>query len=118
MLHEEGPSTPGEQDCESRQLIDLTKQVDASGRLNWNAPAGAWTVLRLGYTLLGAKTKCASPGAQGLEIDFFSAQAMDLHFAETAEKLIAAAGLGAAARLGDASGVGRTVLAADRRVGV
>lgn len=92
MLHEEDASTPGEQDCDSRQLIDLTKHVDASGRLSWDAPAGAWTVLRFGYTLLGAKTKCVSPGAQGLEIDFFSAQAMDVHFAETAEKMIADAG--------------------------
>jgi phosphoribulokinase len=48
--------------------------------------------MRFGYTLLGAKTKFMSPGAQGLEIDFFSSQAMDLHFAETAEKMIADAG--------------------------
>jgi hypothetical protein len=92
MLHEEEPSTPGEQDYERPQLVDLTQRVDASGRLNWNAPAGAWTLLRFGYTLLGAKTKCTSPGAQGLEIDFFSSQAMDFHFAETAEKMIADAG--------------------------
>lgn len=88
----EEPSTSGEQHCERRQFIDLTKYVDAAGRLQWNAPTGTWTVVRFGYTLLGAKTKCTSPGAQGLEIDFFSAPAMDLHFAETAEKMIADAG--------------------------
>ncbi len=91
-LHEENPQAPGERDCESRQVIDLSRHVDASGRLAWNAPAGAWTVLRLGYTLLGAKTKCVSPGAIGYEIDFFSRKAMDLHFAETGEKMIADAG--------------------------
>jgi hypothetical protein len=79
-------------DCDSRQIIDVSQYVDATGRLRWNAPAGPWLLMRFGYTLLGAKTKFMSPGAQGLEIDFFSAQAMDLHFSETAEKMIADAG--------------------------
>ena len=92
MLHEEYPDRPGERDCESRQVIDLSTHLDASGRLTWNAPQGTWTVLRFGYTLLGAQTKCVSPGAQGYEIDFFSTKAMDLHFAQTGEKMIADAG--------------------------
>jgi len=92
MLQEEYPATAGEQDCETRDVIDLTGRMDTSGRLAWDAPDGKWTVLRFGYTLLGARTKCTSPGAQGYEIDFLSTEAMDLHFAETAEKLIADAG--------------------------
>ena len=91
-LHEEDAGIPGERDCESRQVIDLSKRLDAAGRLTWDAPPGAWTVLRLGCTLLGARTKCVSPGAQGFEIDFLSAAAMDVHWAETAAKLIADAG--------------------------
>ncbi len=92
MLHEEDSEKPGERDCESRQVIDLSGKMDSSGRLSWTVPQGAWTVLRLGCTLLGAKTKCVSPGAIGYEIDFFSAEAMDLHFAETGQKMIADAG--------------------------
>ncbi len=92
VLLEESPEVPGERDCEGREVRDLTARMDPSGRLSWDAPEGGWTVLRFGYTLLGAKTKCVSPGTQGYEIDFFSAEAMDLQFAETAEKLIADAG--------------------------
>jgi len=91
-LDEEDAAVPGEEACASRQVLDLSSRTDASGRLRWNAPEGTWTVLRFGYTLLGARTKCVSPGAQGLEIDFFSAKAMDAHFAETGAKLIADAG--------------------------
>jgi hypothetical protein len=92
ILDEEDPGMPGERDCESKQVIDLTGQVDHAGKLTWDAPAGTWTVLRFGYTLLGAKTTCASPGSQGYEIDFLSKEAMDLHWAETAAKMLADAG--------------------------
>jgi hypothetical protein len=91
-LYEEHPAPPGEQYCRSEQVIELTRQMDGSGRLAWDAPEGTWTVLRFGYTLLGARTKCVSPGAQGYEIDFMSAQAMDLQWAETGAKLAADAG--------------------------
>jgi len=74
--------------CESRSVVDLTVKIDASGRLAWQAPAGYWTILRLGHTLVGAKTSCTSPGSQGYEIDPFSREAMDMHFAATAGKLV------------------------------
>lgn len=92
VLFEEDAGTPGERDCQSKQVIDLSGQMDSNGRLTWDAPTGAWTVLRLGYTLLGAKTSCASVGSQGLEIDFLSRQAMDLHWGETGAKMLADAG--------------------------
>ncbi len=91
-LHEEEPETPGERDCDPSDVVDLSAHMDSAGRLTWDAPNGAWTVLRFGYTLLGAKTKCVSPGSQGLEIDFFSTAAMDAHWAETGARLIAEAG--------------------------
>ena len=52
------------------------------------APAGRWLLLRFGYTLLGSRTKCPSPGAEGYEIDFFDHDAMDLHFAHTGRVLL------------------------------
>ncbi|MGQ9591157.1 MAG: glycosyl hydrolase, partial [Planctomycetota bacterium] len=89
---EELPETPGEEDCARGEVLDLTERLGPGGRLSWEAPAGRWCVLRFGSTLLGSLTKCASPGSQGLEIDPLSAEAMDVHFRETAEKLIADAG--------------------------
>jgi hypothetical protein len=90
--YDEHPSLPSEEDCVSQAVLDLTTNLDAGGRLIWQVPEGFWTVLRFGYTLLGSRTKCTSPAAQGYEIDFLNAEAMDLHFAETAGKLLAEAG--------------------------
>jgi len=90
--YDEYPAVAGEQDCNSAEVLDLSDRTDNAGQLLWKAPQGNWTILRLGYTLLGSKTKCTSPGAQGYEIDFFSAEAMDMHFAQTGEKLAADAG--------------------------
>ncbi len=72
--------------------VELTKFMDEKGQLIWEAPAGAWKVLRLGCTLHGNATSCAGSGPGGLELDPMSAEAMDAHFAETGAKLIADAG--------------------------
>lgn len=79
-------------DCASGDLIDLTDKLDASGRLHWRVPEGTYTIVRLGYGLLGAKTSCMSPNTQGYEIDFFNADAYDLQWNNTAAKMIADAG--------------------------
>jgi alpha-L-rhamnosidase len=76
----------------SSAVIDLTGSVDTNGLLTWEAPAGDWNVLRIGYTLHGTKIQCVGSGPAGLEIDPMSAAAMDLHFAETGAKLISDAG--------------------------
>jgi len=73
-------------------MVDLTEFTDGKGRLSWDAPAGKWRVLRIGYTLHGNKTKCVGSGPVGLEIDTMSAVALDAHFAETGAKLIDDAG--------------------------
>jgi len=73
-------------------VVDLTKFVSDDGVLTWDVPAGAWRVMRIGYTLHGSKTQCVGSGPVGLEIDTMNAAAMDAHFAETGAKLIADAG--------------------------
>jgi hypothetical protein len=50
-------------------IIDLTNKMDAEGNLNWDAPAGKWTIIRLGYSLTGIENHPASPEATGLEGD-------------------------------------------------
>ncbi len=77
---------------ERGRTVDLTKFVSDDGGLTWDAPAGAWRVMRIGCTLHGNKTKCVGSGPVGLEIDTMNAAAMDAHFAETGAKLIADAG--------------------------
>ena len=66
----------------------LAESPGPDGQLTWQVPAGRWLVLRFGYTLLGSRTKCTSPGAEGYEIDFFNPQAFDDHFAHTGKPLL------------------------------
>lgn len=92
MLEQEEEGPADDRDCDPDDIIDLTEKTDESGRLSWEVPPGKWSVLRVGYALLGAKTSCASPDTQGLEIDFFSAAAFDAHWAETGARMIADVG--------------------------
>ncbi len=74
------------------RAVDVTHFVDGDGRLDWDVPAGRWKVLRIGSTLHGRGTSCVGSGPAGLELDPMSAEAMNVHFAETGAKLIADAG--------------------------
>ncbi len=53
-------------------IIDLTSKMRADGRLSWTPPAGRWIILRIGYSLTGARNSPASPEATGLEVDKLS----------------------------------------------
>ncbi|HEY0746419.1 MAG TPA: glycosyl hydrolase [Steroidobacteraceae bacterium] len=55
-------------------VVDLTDQLDAQGRLRWNAPPGRWTVLRLGWSLTGQTNGPAQTQDTGLEVDKLDAQ--------------------------------------------
>ena len=74
------------------RVVDLTDRLDEAGKLNWDVPAGAWKVVRLGWTLHGTQTQCVGSGPAGPEIDIMSAEAMDAHWAATGAKLVADAG--------------------------
>lgn len=87
-----GDTTENEVDARREEIINLTDKMDETGQLQWAAPEGQWIVLRMGYALLGARTKAVSPGSQGLEIDFFSKKALDMHWANTGAILVSDAG--------------------------
>jgi len=55
-------------------VIDLTSKMRPDGTLDWDVPAGKWTVLRMGYSLTGEKNHPASPEATGYEVDKLSAK--------------------------------------------
>lgn len=73
-------------------VLDLTAQMDASGVLNWDAPAGDWTVLRIGRTPTGRNNHPAPEEGTGPECDKFSAAALDAHWAGFVQKCIEDAG--------------------------
>ena len=70
---------PNEVCVASNTIIDLTNKLDRGGRLNWNAPAGEWTILRMGHTSTGHRNETAG-GGKGLECDKFNPAAITLQF--------------------------------------
>ena len=62
------------------KILDLSDKLSTEGKLNWDAPPGRWTILRLGHTPSGAKTKHGRPENLGLECDKLSAAATQVQF--------------------------------------
>ncbi|HEY0106648.1 MAG TPA: glycosyl hydrolase [Rhizomicrobium sp.] len=50
-------------------VVVLTDRMKPDGTLDWTAPPGRWTVLRMGYSLLGTENHPAPAEATGLEVD-------------------------------------------------
>ncbi|HWB82902.1 MAG TPA: glycosyl hydrolase [Bryobacteraceae bacterium] len=61
-------------------VIDLSRHMDAHGRLQWDAPAGNWTILRLGHTPTGRHNSSPPDGGQGLDCDKYTRAGIDFHF--------------------------------------
>lgn len=62
------------------RIVDISKHMDEKGQLNWKAPEGKWTILRLGYGPTGHKNKPAPEAGTGWEIDKMSRKAVDVHW--------------------------------------
>jgi alpha-L-rhamnosidase len=58
-------------------MIDPKALVDLTGKTEWSAPAGKWTLIRLGHTSTGATTHPST--TPGLECDKLSRAAVDDH---------------------------------------
>ncbi len=61
---------------EGGDVLDLTARVDSSGRLDWTAPPGRWTLYALFQGLHGKMVERAAPGGEGYAIDHFSRTAL------------------------------------------
>jgi (4-O-methyl)-D-glucuronate---lignin esterase len=66
------PSLPPNAIVKRADIVDLTSKMDKDGKLQWDVPAGRWTILRMGYSLTGAKNRPAVPAALGYEVDKLS----------------------------------------------
>ena len=75
---------PGEA-IDPGKVIDLTGKMRPDGTLDWDAPAGKWIVLRLGYSLTGEVNHPATPAATGLEVDKLSAKDVQAYVEEYAK---------------------------------
>jgi hypothetical protein len=74
------------------RIIDLSSSMDAKGNLTWDAPAGKWTVLRIGHTSTGATNAPSPESGRGLECDKLSKEGIEAQFAGMMGPLIADVG--------------------------
>jgi hypothetical protein len=61
-------------------VIDLQESMNSEGTLNWQVPAGEWTILRMGMTPTGTRNAPSAPQGQGYEIDKMSETLSRFHF--------------------------------------
>ena len=61
-------------------VVDLTVKMAKDGTLDWNVPAGHWTILRMGASLTGAKNRPAPPSGLGYEADKLSRADVESYF--------------------------------------
>ncbi len=74
------------------RIVDLTSRLQPGGRLDWDAPAGSWTIIRFGHTSTGAQNAPAPDSGRGLECDKMSRAAVEAHFRGMMQKVISDAG--------------------------
>jgi hypothetical protein len=92
-LFAEIPATPGEQDANVADVLDLTKNLSADGTLRWDAPSNDWQIFRFGCTVGDhAFVSTGSEGWQGYAIDVYDADAFQHYWDKIVEPLIADAG--------------------------
>lgn len=82
------PPAPADAIIAPRSVVDLSARVQ-HGRLTWEAPSGAWTILRVGYTPTGKENVAASAAGRGLEIDKMNAAATEYHFDQVVKTVLA-----------------------------
>jgi len=83
----QGPA--GDEDALASEVRDLSAQMDANGVLGWEAPAGDWEILRIGYSVSGALVSTSSGKWQGLAIDYMDRSAFDTYWREVLDPLMA-----------------------------
>ena len=64
----------------SNEIVNLTAMMVSPDSLEWTAPAGKWTVLRIGHVNTGRRNGPAPAEATGWEINKFDPELVDYQF--------------------------------------
>jgi len=73
-------------------VLDLSSHMDSDGILKWDAPAGEWQIIRLGYTCTASQVSTSSGNWQGSVLDYMSKEAFDFYWNDVVVPIFAAAG--------------------------
>jgi hypothetical protein len=87
-LLEDYPAVPGEEDASPADVRDVTSSLGADGEFHWQAPAGNWEILRVGYAASGAKVSTSSNTWQGLAIDYLDRRELETYWRQAVEPLL------------------------------
>jgi hypothetical protein len=82
------PALPEEAVVMPQGVIDLTSRMKPDGSLDWEIPAGDWTIMRFVSRATGATTRPAPTPGHGFEVDRFSSEAFQYHFDQFHQKLL------------------------------
>lgn len=74
------------------QVVDLTKRIEADGKLRWEVPAGDWDILRFVCANHGQQLIVPSPNSGGPMIDFFDPRATEFHLHHVISTILQALG--------------------------
>ncbi len=74
------PPIPAESLIQAADVIDVTSKMDSNGILKWEVPPGKWTILRMGYSLVGSRNRAGTPAGSGLEVDKLNAKHVEAYF--------------------------------------
>lgn len=74
------PDYPASTQIDPSQIIDLTKKMDANGRLDWDVPNGEWVIMRFAHEATGGPTKHGRSNFSGLECDKMSVEAVTVQW--------------------------------------
>ncbi len=75
------PNQSSESSIQSKRILDITKNMDVQGHLNWEIPDGKWTILRIGHVNAGRRNAPAPPEGTGWECNKLSKTGPEKHFA-------------------------------------
>ena len=78
----------------STACVNLSANLKPDGSLAWSVPSGTWRIYRIGYKANGRQNHPASAFGVGLEVDKFSAAALQRHFDNYVGRLCEALGPG------------------------
>jgi len=73
---------------DQKSIIKITDKLGKDGSLNWEIPAGKWTLMRFGKRNNGAVTRPAPLPGLGFECDKFDTTAFDAHYDAYVNKLV------------------------------
>jgi hypothetical protein len=74
------------------EILNLTSKMNGDGDLDWKAPEGEWSVLRIGYTCTDSHVSTSSGEWQGSVLDYMSKDAFDFYWNDVVEPIFKAAG--------------------------